>query len=112
MAPEPNPITPEPVGIVGASLETNQEKAVLFAHRRYALAFFVLSCLWLLMVMVLLYLNGFSVVHLSDPVLIAAITAIPALFVVFKFLASAAPTRPHFVNVERDPKTDKYRVVC
>jgi hypothetical protein len=60
----------------------------------------------------LLCLNGFSVVHVSDPVLVAAITAVPALFLVLKFLFPAAPTRPHFVNVERDPKTGKYRIVC
>lgn len=112
MAPEPNSIAPQTVGVVGAPLENNQEEALVFGRRDYALAFFVLSCLWVIMVTVLLFLNGFSVVHVSDPVLVAAIIAIPALFVVFKFLFPAPPIRPHFVNIERDPKTDKYRIVC
>lgn len=79
-------------------LETQEESAILYARRCYALAFFALSCLWLLIVTVLLYLNGFSVAHVSDPVLIAAITTIPvnilaALFVVFRYLFPSAPTR-------------------
>jgi len=63
------------------------------------------------MVAVLMYLNGRSIVHVSDPVLIAAITVVPVLFVVFKFLLPAPPTGPHFVNIERDPKTGKGYVV-
>lgn len=38
-----NSMTPEPVGVVSAPLETKQEEPILCAHRGYALAFFVVS---------------------------------------------------------------------
>jgi hypothetical protein len=100
----------EPVD-VETPLEAKEEKAILRDRRRYALAFFALSCFWLLAVTVLLYLDGVSVVHVSGPVLIAAIATIPALFVVFTFLLPGAATRSHFTNYERDPETHRYRML-
>jgi hypothetical protein len=106
-----NSMTPEPVGVVSAPLETKQEDAILCARRGYALAFFVVSCIWLVVVTVLLFLSAFSVAHVSDSVLIAAITTIPALFVIFRFVLPGAPSHPHFANFERDPTTGKYRML-
>ena len=101
----------ESVGVVGAPLETKQEEATLRARRGYALAFFVVSCFWLLVVTVLLFLRSFSVAHVSDSVLIVAITTIPALFLLVRFLFPRSPTRPHFANCVIDPKTGKYRIL-
>jgi hypothetical protein len=105
-----NSMEPEFVG-VSTLPDVKEEVAILYARRGYAFACFVLSCTWLFIVTVLLYLSGFSVVHVSDPVLIAAIAVIPALFLVFRFLFPSAPTGPHFANLERDPKTGKYRML-
>ena len=98
-------------GSVSAALETKDEELIPRALHIYATAFFVLSSFWLLAVTVLLFLSGISVVHISDPVLIAAIATMPALFVVFGFLFRRATTRPHFANFERDPTTGKYRML-
>jgi hypothetical protein len=100
----------DPLG-VSTPPEAKEEAATLCARRAYSLACFVLLCFWLLIVTVLLYLNGFSVVHVSGPVLVAAIAVIPALFLVFSFLFPSADTRPHVANLERDPKTGKYRML-
>lgn len=101
----------EPVRVGSAPLETEEEKAILYARRCYALACFLLSCFWLVVVTVLLFLSGFSVAHVSDSVLIAAIATIPALFVIFMFFFPSAPARPHFAYVERDQATGKDRLV-
>jgi hypothetical protein len=68
---------------------SEQERTI--ARCFYAPAFFLLSCFWLLIVTVLLYLNGFSIVHVSDSVLIAVVTTTTAniigtLLVVAKYL--------------------------
>ena len=67
------------------------EQERMKARRFYAPAFFGLSCLWLVIVTALLYLNGSSRLHLSDTVLIAALTTTTAnilgtLLVVAKYL--------------------------
>ena len=105
-----NSMAPEPAGN-GAPLKAKQEDAVPCARRRYALPFFVVSCVWLGVVTVLLLLNGLSAAHVSDSVLIAAIAAIPALFAISRFLVPGAPARPHFANFEFDPKERKYRIL-
>jgi len=104
-------MAPEPVSVGEAPLEVKQEDAILRAHSGFALAFFVVCCVWLLVVTVLLFLSGVSVAHVSDSVLIAAIVTIPALFAIFRFLFPTAPTRPHFANFERAPKTGEYRML-
>ena len=68
---------------------SEQERMV--ARRFYAPAFFVLSCLWLVMISVLLFLHGFGIMRLSDSVLIAALSTTTAnvlgtLFVVARYL--------------------------
>jgi hypothetical protein len=105
-----NSMSPEPVG-GGTRPEAKREEAVLCARRWRALPFFVVSCVWLGVVTLLLFLNGLSVAHVSDSVLIAAIAAIPALFAISRFLFADAPARPHFANFEFDPKEDKYRIL-
>jgi hypothetical protein len=66
-----NSMAPEPAAN-GAPLKAKQEEAVPCARCRNALPFFVVSCIWLSVVTVLLFLNGRSVAHVSDSVLIAA----------------------------------------
>lgn len=99
----------EPVGV--STLFEPKEQNNPYAHRGYALFFFLVSCIWFVVVTVLLFLSGFSVVHVPDSVLIAAIAVIPALFAIFGLLLPGAPTRPHFSNFERDPQTTKYRML-
>lgn len=77
---------------------TLSEQERMTARRRYAPRFFALSCLWLGIVTALLFLSGLSIVHLSDSVLIAAITITTAnvlgtLFVVARYLFPGNPAR-------------------
>jgi hypothetical protein len=103
-------MVPEPVvGVVTLS-EMRQEESILFARRVCALVLFGLSCLWLFGVGEMLYLNSFSVLHVSDPVLVAAIALIPALFIIFNFMLPAASTRSHVIY-ERDSETGKLRIL-
>ena len=88
---EPTLETKEQVEIRYLQVRTLSKQERMVARRFYAPAFFVLSCLWLLVVTVLLYLNGFSVVHVSDAVLIALMTTTTAniigtLLLVAKYL--------------------------
>lgn len=69
-----------PMGDESSCSVTEEEKGILSDRRRYASFGFALSCLWLIAIAILLWLNAVSVVHISDPVLIASIAAIPALF--------------------------------
>ncbi len=105
-----NFMPPEPVDGNGAAPpETKQGVTVLSARQSYALAFFVVCCIWLVVVAALLFLSSLLVAHLSTAVLIAAITSVPALFLIFRFLFPDAPPRPRVIyveRVERVPKTN------
>jgi hypothetical protein len=92
----------EPVS-VRTSVEPN-ERTNPHSHRGYALSFFLIACIWFVVVTVLLFLSAFSIAHVPESVLIAAIAVIPALFVIFGLLLPGPPTRPHFSNFERDPQ--------
>jgi hypothetical protein len=88
---------------------SDHKQSVSAVGGRYALVCFFSACLWLVVVTLLVFLSGFSVTRTADSVLIAAIAAIPALFLISILALPRSQGKTHFSNIERDPESGKFR---
>jgi hypothetical protein len=70
--------TKEEAEIRYLDVQTESELQTREARRKWAPKFFYLSCVWLGLVALLLIMQGFRIFHLSDAVLIAAVTTTTA----------------------------------